>query len=413
MAIYHMSVKIIGRSSGRSAVACSAYRSGSCLVDEEQGKTQDYTKKKEVLYSEIVLPEHAPDCFLDRSTLWNEVQQIEKTKDAQLAREFEVAIPNELDEEQAKELVHSFSESLAKEGMIVDASIHWKEGNHHAHLMATTRPLKEDGSWGQKEKKVYATDDQGNKIPVIDPKTGEQKIGARGRKMWKRVSVESNDWNKKEKLEEWRERWATECNRYLSQEKQIDHRSYEKQGIELEPTRHEGVVVTQIERKAQYQAKRMGVEYEPVTDIRKENLEIRQRNEVLKKIIEELKEIKNRIVELIQDKGASINDRISELLRHRETYQSQRGTAGRERTVSESNQSAYESTRNGSEEDVQSFIQHINARTESARADRINREAERERQRIERSKEAERICKDGIDQESKTYKKSRDRGIER
>lgn len=92
-------------------------------------------------------------------------------------------------------------------------------------------------------------DEHGQKIPQIDPATGKQKIGARGRKIWERVTVEANDWNKPEKVEEWRKRWANQCNHYLEQEHQIDHRSLERQEIERIPTVHEGYVARQMEKQ--------------------------------------------------------------------------------------------------------------------------------------------------------------------
>lgn len=251
MAIYHCSVKNISRSSGKSAVASASYRAGEKLEDRETGLTHDYTHKTEVAYSEIILCENAPREYQDRETLWNAVEEVEKQSNARLAREWEVALPHELTLEQSKELVKGYAQSLADEGMCVDVNIHWKEGNHHAHIMGTTRPIKENGEWGQKEKKAYKLDENGQKIPQIDPQTGEQKIGARGRKMWQRETVEANDWNKTEKVEEWRERWAEHCNRYLEKEQQIDHRSFERQGIERIPTIHEGYVARQMEEKGQ------------------------------------------------------------------------------------------------------------------------------------------------------------------
>ena len=251
MAIYHCSIKNITRSSGKSAVASASYRAGEKLEDRETGLTHDYTHKTEVAYSEIILCENAPREYQDRETLWNAVEEVEKQSNARLAREWEVALPHELTLEQSKELVRGYAQSLADEGMCVDVNIHWKEGNHHAHIMGTTRPIKENGEWGQKEKKAYKLDENGQKIPQIDPQTGEQKIGARGRKMWQRETVEANDWNKTEKVEEWRERWAEHCNRYLEKEQQIDHRSFERQGIERIPTIHEGYVARQMEEKGQ------------------------------------------------------------------------------------------------------------------------------------------------------------------
>ena len=249
MAIYHMSIKNISRAKGKTAIAAAAYRAGTTLQDQETGITHSYTKKTEVAYTEIILPEHAPAEYANRETLWNEVQKIETQDRARLAREWEVALPNELDLDQAKTLIHDFAESLVVEGMCVDVSIHWKDGNHHAHIMGTTRPIDKDGKWAPKERKGYKLDAEGNKIPVIDPKTGKQKIGARGRKMWQRETVQANDWNRREKVEEWRKRWADCCNKYLAREQQIDHRSYERQGITQLPTVHEGYAARLMEQR--------------------------------------------------------------------------------------------------------------------------------------------------------------------
>lgn len=249
MAIYHMSIKNISRTKGKTAIAAAAYRAGTTLQDQETGITHSYTKKTEVAYTEIILPEHAPEEYRNREILWNEVQKVETQDRARLAREWEVAIPNELDLDQAKTLIRNFGESLVKEGMCIDLAIHWKNGNHHAHIMGTTRPIGKDGKWAPKERKGYKLDAEGNKIPVIDPKTGKQKIGARGRKMWQRETVQANDWNRREKVEEWRKRWADCCNKYLAREQQIDHRSYERQSVTQLPTVHEGYAARLMEQR--------------------------------------------------------------------------------------------------------------------------------------------------------------------
>lgn len=249
MAIYHMSIKNISRAKGKTAIAAAAYRSGTILTDSETGITHNYVKKSEVAYTEIILPEHAPAEYANRETLWNEVQKIETQDRARLAREWEVALPNELDLDQAKTLIHDFAGSLVAEGMCIDLAIHWKDGNHHAHIMGTTRPIGKDGKWAPKERKGYKLDAEGNKIPVIDTKTGKQKIGARGRKMWQRETVQANDWNRREKVEEWRKRWADCCNKYLARELQIDHRSYERQGVTQLPTVHEGYAARLMEQR--------------------------------------------------------------------------------------------------------------------------------------------------------------------
>lgn len=252
MAIFHLSVKIISRSSGRSAIAAAAYRAGEKLKNEEKGgKVHDFSRKKGVVYSEIQLPENAPNEYKDRQTLWNKVQKVETRSDAQLAREVEVALPQELDRKKQIELAHDYiQKQFVKKGMIADWSIHDKgDGNPHAHIMLTTRSLKKDGTWESKQKSTYLLDENGEKVPQIDPKTGKQKIGARGRKMWKRTTVAYNDWNNRDNVELWRSEWAKQVNRYLEPSKKIDNRSYKRQGIEKMPTIHEGYAAREIEKR--------------------------------------------------------------------------------------------------------------------------------------------------------------------
>lgn len=155
MAIYHCSIQIIGRSKGKSAVASAAYRSGQKLYDEETGLTHDFTKKRGVVFTEVALPAHAPPDYADRNVLWNAVQKVEKKSDAQLAREIEVALPNELSRDCQIEIVRRYvQDNFVSAGMCADWALHDKgDGNPHAHIMLTTRPLKSDGSWAAKEKK--------------------------------------------------------------------------------------------------------------------------------------------------------------------------------------------------------------------------------------------------------------------
>ena len=320
MAIYHCSIKNIGRSDGRSAVACSAYRAAQKL--KETGLLYDFTKKSEVIYSKIFLCKNAPAAYVDRETLWNEVQKIEKNKNARLAREWELAIPHELTFEQSKKLVCDFAKTLVDEGMCVDVNIHWKNNNHHAHIMGTTRQIKENGKWGQKEKKVYKLDENGQKIAVLDA-DGKQKIGANGRKLWQREAVETNDWNKSDKVEEWRKRWAECCNQYLDLKNQVDHRSYERQGIDYIATIHEGYTARLIEKRGGI-AERCEI-----------NREIVKKNNLLRTLRQQLREVNEKITELIGEKGKQANERISRLLnragrtahqRARNSHQSERGT---------------------------------------------------------------------------------------
>lgn len=329
MAIYHCSVKNISRSGGKSAVASASYRAGEKLEDRETGLTHDYTHKTEVVCSEIILCENAPREYQDREILWNAVEEVEKQSNARLAREWEVALPNELTLEQSKELVRGYAQSLADEGMCVDCNIHWKDGNHHAHIMGTTRPIKENGEWGQKEKKAYKLDENGQKIPQIDPKTGEQKVRVRKgkgeEKLWERETVEANDWNKSEKVEEWRERWAEHCNRYLEKEQQIDHRSFERQGIERIPTIHEGYVARDMEKKGQT-AERCEIN----RDINAANIQL--------SALEHQQSLFTRLLEQLKEKvKEALNERLQRLRTARTTDEPVGRNADGNRTVQTNN----------------------------------------------------------------------------
>ncbi|WP_260253711.1 MobQ family relaxase [Levilactobacillus brevis] len=248
MAIFHLSVKIISRSKGQSAIASVAYRSGQRLVDQETGQIKDFTHKRGVQYSEIQLPDQAPRAYNDREVLWNAVQVKESKSNAQLAREVEVALPVELTRDQQIQLVHDYvQQNFVDQGMCADWSLHDKaDGNPHVHIMLTMRSIKTTGDWAPKQKSRYLLDEKGHKIPQIDPKTHEQKIGARGRKMWKRTTQTYNDWNNRDKVENWRETWAEACNEYLAPALQLDHRSYQRQAKEQIPTIHEGPVARQM-----------------------------------------------------------------------------------------------------------------------------------------------------------------------
>lgn len=297
MAIYHCSIKIIGRSDGKSAVASSAYRSGEKLMDDRTGLIHDFTKKSGVVFTEVSLPAHAPPEYADRNVLWNAVEKVEKKSIAQLAREIEVALPKELSRECQIEIVRRYvQENFVSVGMYADWALHDKgDGNPHAHIMLTMRGIKPDGSWAQKEKKIYALDEEGNRIPLIDPATGEQKLGKRNEKLWKRITVEPNDWNDHSKAEIWRKSWADICNEYLSLEQQIDHRSYKRQELDLEPTIHEGYRARKME-KAGFVSNRC--EYNRI---------VRKLNELKGRWLLTVKELQKTIME----KGRMLYERIT------------------------------------------------------------------------------------------------------
>jgi len=203
MAIYHFSAKVVSRANGSSAVASAAYRSASELHDDRLGRDHDFSNKAGVIHSEVMLPEGAPERLNDRSTLWNEVEAGEKRKDAQLAREVEFSIPRELNEKQGVALARDFvKKQFVGRGMVADLNVHWdkaKDGTPkpHAHVMLAMRDVGPEG-FGKKNR----------------------------------------DWNSTELLKDWREAWSAHVNERmagLGLESRIDHRSYEAQGIELEP----------------------------------------------------------------------------------------------------------------------------------------------------------------------------------
>ena len=263
-----------------SAVGASAYRSGEILKNEYDGITHDFTRKRGIVHTEVLLPPHALPDFTDRSTLWNAVEKIEKSKNSQLAREIEVALPVELDREKQIQLVREYvQENFVSVGMCADIAVHDKKtGNPHAHIMLTMRPLEQSGEWGAKSKKEYILDKNGQRIKL---KNGS----------FKTRKVDLTDWNDKGKAEVWRQAWADVTNKYLAEQnipQRIDHRSYERQGIEQIPTVHMGVAATQMERK--------GI----VTEKGEKNRLIREQNRLLK-------EVRRRIAELgkwIKEKSA-------------------------------------------------------------------------------------------------------------
>ena len=273
MAIYHLCIKIISRGKGKSAVAASAYRSGEKIKNEYDGIVHDFTRKGGITHTEILLPQNAPQEFSNRSILWNSVEKIEKSKNSQLAREIEIALPKELSREKQIELVREYvKENFVKVGMCADIALHDKDdGNPHAHILLTMRPLNEDKTWGAKSKKEYILDENGEKVKL---KNGN----------YKTRKINTVDWNEQDKAEEWRKAWADITNKYLKEnsiQEKVDHRSYQRQGIEQIPTIHLGVSASQMEKK--------GI----TTDRGNINREIKHQNKILKEISRRIKALLN------------------------------------------------------------------------------------------------------------------------
>lgn len=285
IAIYHLSIKIISRGKGKSAVAAAAYRAGEKITNAYDGANHDYTRKGGVAHKEILLPDHAPQAYADRATLWNAVEQIEKSCNSQLAREIELALPVELSPVQNQELVRAYCQQhFVSAGMCADICIHDKnDGNPHAHIMLTMRPFEQDGSWAAKSKKEYILDDNGRRILLPS--------GA-----FKSRKVDATDWNDQGKAEVWRAGWAEAVNAALERQgmtERIDHRSYERQGVEQIPTVHLGVAAFQMEKR--------GIRTER-GDI---NRQVQLDNNMLRQLRARINKLKQGLDELLTEAAAS------------------------------------------------------------------------------------------------------------
>ena len=284
MAIYHLEAKVISRGVGRTACGAAAYMSCSRIYNDYDGIQNDYTRKGGLVWEHIFLPPMAPAVWQDRETLWNAVEANEKTKDSQLAREFIVALPVELEQEQWIGLLTEFvQDAFVSDGMCADAAIHDADGhNPHAHILLTMRPLNQDGTWQYKTEKEYLCVRNGEergftaaefKIAQAEgwEKQYQYKIGKKKTYMtpsaaeaqgleraskypkstkYGRQNPITARWNSEEQLIAWRAAWAEHTNRWLERcghDARIDHRSHAERGLDEKPTVHEGVTARKIE----------------------------------------------------------------------------------------------------------------------------------------------------------------------
>ena len=203
--------------------------------------THDYTRKRGVVHTEILLPPHAPPSFSDRATLWNSVELYEKAGNAQLAREIDAALPIELSREEQIRLVREYcSSQFVSRGMCVDFAIHDTDsGNPHCHIMLTMRPLDERGAWAAKSKRnmtltktasAYAYQAADTRHTKLTSQAGTTRAtrscGARHGRIFQTPTLNAP------------EAWS-----------RIDHRSNAERGIDELPTVHMGVAACQMEKK--------------------------------------------------------------------------------------------------------------------------------------------------------------------
>ena len=278
----HFKIKIIQRSKGKSAVAGAAYQSGENLFSEYDQKHKDYRKKEGVVYTEIMLPPHAPPEYADRERLWNAVEEVENQWNSQLARRFVLALPREVPEEMYPQMIRDYCQQFfVSKGMVADFAIHDPAPpghNPHCHIMLTLRAMDGQGKWLPKARKVYDLDENGERIRLPSGN-------------WKSHKENTVDWNEQFHGQEWRTGWEDVQNRYLEMVNspvRVDLRSYEKQGLDIIPTVHMGAAVTAMERK--------GIQ----TNIGNLNRDIKAANRMMTAIRSTIQNLRDWITEIME-----------------------------------------------------------------------------------------------------------------
>lgn len=287
MGYFYLDAKIITKKD-QSAVAKAAYTSNEALYSERDEEIKKYKTRTVKPESFILAPSHAPDWVYDRETLVNEIEKVEKQYNSQLLREIVVALPVDLKNEDQTTLIREYvQENFVSDGMVADVSIHRdQEHNPHAHILLTLRPFNEDGTWWKnKSKKEYILDEDGNNV-----------LDKNGKKKTRKVDL--TGWNSKEKLLEWREKYAEKINEYYRLKgikKSVSHLSYEAQGKEVKAKQRLTRSEFYIEKKAKNEALIKNEDYVPVTTYGKINKEIEEYNK-------EIIEIQRQIAELEKQK---------------------------------------------------------------------------------------------------------------
>lgn len=254
MAITHFTPQIISRGEGRSAVAAAAYRHTARMENEREGRVADFSNKPGLVHSEFALPDDSPDwarALKDGKTpaqsseaFWNKVEAFETRKDAQLAKEFILAVPIELSTEQNIAMMHDFVSSVvAARGLVADWVYHDATGNPHLHLMTSLRPLTEEG-FGPK------------KVAILD-ENGQPQRSKSGQIQYKLWAGDKADFL------ELRDAWYAIQNKHLrlnGHDIHVDGRSYAERGIGLVSTPHIGVSTKNIQREAEAESRTLDLE---------------------------------------------------------------------------------------------------------------------------------------------------------
>ena len=226
---------------------------------EYDGQTYYPKYSEDLVHSEVMLPANAPAEYQDPKVLWNSVENAEKGASAQLARTYKVSLPNEWSYELATEVMRDYiKRNFVDKGMCAQFAIHDSENkdtgqrNLHCHILLTLRSIDEQGEWMAKQRKEYLTDENGERIPIIDKKTGQQKVDKQNRKQWKCQTISTNDWSSKENAKKWRKDLADTVNavneRMGMTENHWEHRSFKEQGLDIQPQIHLGAKASAMER---------------------------------------------------------------------------------------------------------------------------------------------------------------------
>nr|MBQ4454759.1 MobA/MobL family protein [Clostridia bacterium] len=327
-------MKICGRgarcSGGHSAVEQSGYICREKMYSEYDGQTYYPKYAEDLVHNEVLLPENAPEEYKDPAKLWNSVEMAEKSKDAQLARTWRIELPNQWTYQFAILFVRMLCERLfVSKGMCVQFAIHDSENdkgqrNLHCHIMMTLRILDEQGKWMPKQKKIYLTDENGDRIPVIDKKTGQQKVDKQNRKQWKCETEKINDWDNKKYAKLWRKELTDAINQANAElgltEDHWEHRSFKDQGLDIEPQIHLGEKASALERAGIHTIRgninRGIIERNAIIMNARAMLEQAKKElEEIKAIpvaaVEDVKAIKNEIIDVIRAAAERNNNRLT------------------------------------------------------------------------------------------------------
>ena len=333
MAVKNISTRaqICGRSArchgGHSAVEQSSYISRTTMYCEYDGQTYYPKYSEDLVHSEVMLPENAPEEYHDPSRLWNSVEMFESGSNAQLARTYRVELPNEWSYELATEVMRDYIQrNFVDKGMCAQFAIHDSENkntgqrNLHSHILLTMRSIDEEGHWMAKQRKEYLKDENGERIPIIDKKTGQQKVDNQNRKQWKCVTIPTNDWSSKENAKLWRKDLADTVNAVNQRMGMTDnfweHRSFKDQGLEIVPQIHLGEKASAMERAGIHTIRgdinREILANNAVIEMARAAYEQAKKNlqSILSLPASAVKAIKNEIVDMIREAAKRNNERL-------------------------------------------------------------------------------------------------------